>query len=106
MYRTIKTNAMQIVKLQSGLTAHMLSNAEQNVIWAELSQDLSPIGKNIELFTPRDNKGYYIISETELKYDSYESVIKANGKTIKVKYNICNQQEKTYKAVRMAYGIL
>jgi carbonic anhydrase len=96
---------MEVVKLTSGLLAHLLTEREQNVLWAELSKDISTIGKNIELFTPRDNKGYYIVSETELKYDSYESVIKANGKTIKVKYNICNQTEKTYKAVRGAYEI-
>jgi len=94
---------MKIVKLESGLIAHQLTDAEQNIIWNELMQDTSPVGKNIELFTPRDNKGYYIISETELMYDSYEAVVKANNKTFKVKYNICNQQEKTYKAVRKAY---
>jgi len=95
---------MQIVKLTSGLLSHRLTVSEQNAVWAELSQDVSPIGKNIELFTPRDNKGYYIVSERELKYDSYEAVIKANGKTLKVKYNVCNQHEKTYKAVRSAYN--
>lgn len=96
---------MEIIRLQSGLIAHRLTEKEQEKLWDELSQDVSPVGKNIECFTPRDNKGYFILSETQLKYDSYEAVIKANGKIIKVKYNVCNQHEKTYKAVRKAYGI-
>ena len=96
---------MKTVILESGLKAQMLSKSEQDLLWAELSQDVSPVGKNIELFTPRDNKGYFILSEVELKYDSYVATIKANGKTFTVKYGICNQHEKTYKAVRKAYDI-
>lgn len=94
---------MKTVKLQSGLVAHRLTQSEQNVIWSELSKDVSPVGRNIELFTPQDNKRYFIVSETEIKYDSYQCVINANGKNIKVKYNICNQQSKIDKAVRLAY---
>lgn len=94
---------MEIVRLTSGLIAHHLTEGEQNRLWDELSVDISPIGKSIELFTPRDNKGYFIVSETKIKHDTYKSVIRANGKTFNIKYNVCNQDEVTYKAVRNAY---
>ena len=68
---------MKTVILESGFKAQMLSKSEQDLLWAELCIDVSPVGKNIELFTPRDNKGYFILSEVELKYDSYVATIKA-----------------------------
>lgn len=95
---------MEIVKLQSGLIAHRLSESEQKVIWKELEQDISVIGKNIALETPQDNLKYYIISEIQTSFEKYEATIKANEKIFKVKYNICNQDVKIYKAVRKAYG--
>lgn len=92
-----------IVKLTSGLNAHRLTESEQATIWNELSVNTSPIGKHA-LLTPNDNLEYFIVSERELSYDKFESTIKANGKTITVKYNVCNQDEKTLNAVRKAYG--
>lgn len=96
---------MKTYRTPDGFIIKMMNEDEQAKAWKELSVDISPIGKNIELFTPRDNKGYFIVSEKEISFEKYEAVIKANGKTIKVKYNICNQDEKTYKAVRQAYGM-
>lgn len=92
-----------IVKLTSGLKAHRLTESEQATIWNELSINTSPIGKH-SLFTPNDNLEYFITNERELSYDKFEATIKANGKQIKVKYNVCNQDEKTLTAVRKAYG--
>lgn len=91
---------MKVVRLESGLISQRLTEKEQNIIWKELSEDVSPVGKNIELRTPNDNLKYFIISETRLKNDNFESVIKTNGKIIKVKHNIYNQDEKINAAVR------
>jgi hypothetical protein len=95
---------MKKVKLASGLFATMLDDNEQAALWKELSQDISVVGKNVALFTPQDKLEYFIISETTIKYDSYLAVISANGKQIKVKYNVCNQDSKINAAVRKAYG--
>tara|TARA_R110000868_G_scaffold14069_1_gene65595 strand:+ start:80 stop:367 length:288 start_codon:yes stop_codon:yes gene_type:complete len=95
---------MKRIKLESGLYANVYSDAERDKTWGEVSQDISPVGKNIELFTPQDNKSYFIDKETEIKYDSYVAEIRANGKKLTVKYNICNQHAKTYSAVRKAYN--
>lgn len=92
-----------LVRLESGLLAHRLTKAEQDVLWADIEKNTSPIGKH-SLFTPQDNLEYFIVGEKQLAYDKFEAVIKANGKTIKVKYNVCNQDEKTNKAVRAAFG--
>jgi hypothetical protein len=91
------------ITLQSGLIAVMMSDKEQEALWKELSQDVSPIGKNVPLYTPRDNKEYFIVSEKELSFEKYEAEIRANGKTIKVKYGWRHQDDKIYKAVRKAY---
>jgi len=92
-----------IVKLTSGLKAHRLTESEQNAIWNEISINTSPIGSH-SLFTPNDNLEYFIVSERELSFDKFEATIKANGKSFKVKYNVCTQDEKTLNAVRKAYG--
>jgi len=94
---------MKTYKTPDGFIVKMMNKEEEQKAWAELSVDVSPVGKH-SLFTPKDNLEYFIVSDTELKYDSYVAVIKANGKTFNVKYNICNQHEKTYKAVRKAYS--
>ena len=90
--------------LESGLTAKLYTEAEQNATWTEVHINTSPIGTGNALFTPQDNLEYFIDSETEWMYDKVEAVIRANGKTFKIKYNVCNQQAKEYKAVRKAYG--
>ena len=92
----------QRVRLTSGLYATRLNEKEQNVIWNEVMTDVNPVGKH-SLYTP-DGLEYFIKSETELAYDKYEAVIIANGKTVKVKYGICNSDEKTMNAVRKAFG--
>lgn len=92
-----------LVKLTSGLLAHRLTSQEQNKVWSEIMVNTNPVGKHC-LFTPQDNLKYFIVSEKELAYDKFESVIKANGQTIKLTYNICNQDVKINKAVRKAYG--
>jgi len=89
----------------SGTIIKMYSKSEQEKTWKEIEKDLSVIGKRIALETPRDKKKYYIVSEREIHFETYESIIEANGKIIKIKHTICNQQEKTYKAVRKAYEL-
>lgn len=92
-----------LVKLTSGLLAQRLTVNEQNKVWSEIMVDTNPIGKHC-LFTPQDNLTYFIVSEKELSWDKFEATIKANGQTIILKYNICNQDDKINKAVRKAYG--
>ena len=92
---------MKIVRLPSGNTAHMLTDAEQNDIWDIISIDVNPVGKHL-LYTPQDNIPYFIIEEKELSHDKFELKIKTNNKVIKVKCGICNMDVKTMKAVRKA----
>ncbi len=92
----------KLVRLESGLLTHRLNDNEQNAIWNEVNKDVNPVGKH-HLFTPQDNLKYFIISEVETSFQNYEALIEANNKQIKVKYNICNQDEKINKIVRKAY---
>lgn len=94
---------MKKVRLESGFIATMLDGKEQDVLWRELSEDVSVIGKNIALETPHDNLKYFIDSEVETSFEKFEAVIRANKKTFKVRFNICNQDSKIYAAVRNAY---
>lgn len=91
-----------LVRLTNGFTAQRLTKTEQNIVWGEISKDVNPVGKH-SLFTPNDNLEYFIVCERELSFQKYEATIKANKKTINVKYNICNQDEKVNNAVRKAY---
>ena len=84
------------------MLAHRLTKEEQDSLWSEIMKDTNPVGKH-NLYTPNDNLEYFIQSEKEIKYDSFEAIITANGKTIKVRYNICNQDQKINQAVRRAY---
>lgn len=95
---------MKKVILQSGLIAHFYSDAEQAATWKELNVDLSVIGKNEPLYTPRDEKEYFIDSVEKLGTDKYRQEIRANGKTIFIKGDICKLQEKQYAAVRKLYA--
>jgi len=90
---------------ETGLYLKFYTEAEQQKTWEEILTDVSPVGKDIALYTPRDNKEYFILSETETSYNKFTAKIKANGKTFNVKYDLCNQHEKTYSAVRKAYNI-
>lgn len=88
-----------------GLQMKVLTDSERNKEWREiLSTDVSVVGKNIPLETPRDNLKYYILSETETTFQKYTVTIKANGKTATVKCNICNQDIKINAAVRKLYN--
>lgn len=92
-----------LVRLQSGFVALRSTKTEQDYAWKQIMEDVNPVGKH-SLFTPNDNLEYFIASEKELAYDKFEATIKANGKTIKVKYNVCNQDKKINEAVRKAYN--
>ncbi len=92
------------VSKETGLYLKFYTEAEQQKTWEELSIDVSPIGKDMPLYTPRDNKEYFILSETETSYNKFTATIKANSKTFTVKYDLCNMHEKTNLAVRKAYG--
>lgn len=95
---------MQIVKLQSGLLAHRLSQSEQDQVWKELDVDTSVIGKNIPLYTPKDNIEYFIVSEVETSFEKYTVTIKVGGVEVSFKCNLCNQQVKTNEAVRKQFN--
>ncbi len=95
---------MKVVKLQSGLIAHMLDPKEQEIIWKELSQDVSVIGKDIPLYTPQDNLEYFIVSEKEITYDKFEATLKIKGSLYTLRYDLCNQDKKTYAFVRKIYN--
>ena len=89
---------MDKIKNQSGLYETRLSQKEQDVIWNEISKNISPIGK-YALFTPQDNLEYFIISEIELKYNSYKATIKANNKVFDVFYNICITEHSVNRSI-------
>lgn len=93
---------MKIVTLESGFKAHMLNQAEQQALWDELMKDVSPLKTGKACYTPHDNIEYYWISETEISFEKYEAILSVNGKNIKVRYNVCNMDEKINKAVRKA----
>ncbi len=90
---------MNLIKLQSGLLAHRLNKSEQDEIWSEINKNISPVGFH-SLFTPQDNIEYFIISEKEISFEKFEAKIKVGSKQITVKYNILNQDEKTFSAIR------
>ena len=93
----------QVIRTKGGYLTHRLTKSEQEQLWKELSVDVSPVGK-YSLYTPQDDLEYFIIRETETSFEKYEAEIRANGKTFIVKYNWRNQAEKTFAAVRKAYG--
>lgn len=96
---------MPIIKLsESGIPMKLYSKAEQDATWKEIEQDISPIGKNIALYTPQDNLEYFIVSETEVKFQTYVVVLSIKGNCYAVKCNICNQDKVTYKKVREIYN--
>lgn len=84
-----------IYKTESGLNMKVLSDSERKQAWKELDEDISVIGKDIALFTPRDNLKYFIDKEVSASFEKYTLTIRANGKTFEVKCNICNEQSKT-----------
>lgn len=92
---------MQVVRLTSGIIAHRLTDSEQNALLSEINKPVYT--ESTAFYTPRDNKKYFILSEKEIDFENFEATIKANGKTFKVKYNICNQHSKIDAAVRKAY---
>ena len=95
---------MQIVRLTSGLTAHRLTEKEQDAIWAEINTDISPVGKDIPCFTPRDNLEYYIVSDVNTGGDVWETTLKIKGETHVVKADICRQETRIMGLVRAVYA--
>ncbi len=94
---------MEIIRLQSGLTAHRLNATEQKQLWKELSVDVSPIGKDMPQYVPNSKMEYFIVSTTETSNWKYTTVLKIKGKNYTCKHNDCNQDEKMYKLIRQVY---
>lgn len=104
---TTKQNTNDMATLATtteGFNMVMLSKSEQDYIWMQLDQNISPVATGEPCYTPRDNKKYYWLSDTETSFEKYEAVLMVNGKKIKVKYNLLNQHEKINAAVRKAYN--
>jgi hypothetical protein len=92
---------MQIVRLTSGMLAHRLDAQEQAQVWQALETPV--LTETTPLFTPNDNLKYFILQREQDGYKCTDTV-KANGKTFKVRADICSLDEKTLKAVRKAYN--
>lgn len=88
------------VRLQSGLFAHRLTEQEQDIIWNEVNK--SVYDDSTPFFTPNDNLMYFV---TESSFDGTNciDIVKANGKTIKIKSTINNNDKKIINEVRKAY---
>ena len=84
-----------------GFTIKMYSQKEIDETWSIAFKPL--YDANTIHYTPRDNKPYRILKDEEISYDKFQATILANGKTIIVKYNICNQHKKIDQAVRKAF---
>lgn len=93
------------VRLSSGLISIRLSEQEQAIAWKELDVDVQPVGLKHPYYTPQDELEYFIIKEKKISHDKFQATIKANGNTFHLKYNVCNQQEKTYQAVRKQWKL-
>ena len=88
-----------------GWNLEFYTKAEQEATWRQIEKDISPVGKNVPLYTPRDNLKYYIISETELGTGMrMRAKIKAAGKRASVTARIENIQERIENRVRKLYN--
>ena len=89
-----------------GWNLEFYSKAEQEATWRQIEKDISPVGKNVPLFTPQDNLKYYIISETEVGETGMKirAIIKAAGKRASVTAGIENIQERIENRVRKLYN--
>lgn len=88
------------VRLTSGLYAHRLTENEQDQIWREVWRPVYT--ETTPFYTPNDNLKYFVLNR-EMNGDRCIDTIKANGKTITVKADICKIDEKIMRAVRKAY---
>lgn len=94
-----------LARTSEGFNMIMLSKSEQEYMWMQLTQDTHPATTGEPCYTPRDNKKYFWVSDKETSFEKYEAVLMANGKKIKVKYTLLNQDAKINEAVRKAYSI-
>lgn len=89
-----------------GWNLEFYSKAEQQATWKEIEKDISPVGKNVPLFTPHDELKYYIIKETETGTTGMrvKAEIKAAGKRASVTAGIEKIQERIEAKVRKLYA--
>jgi hypothetical protein len=96
-----KQTQMQVVRLTSGIIAHRLTKSEQEQVWAEIAKPV--YSDSTPFYTPNDNLKYYVLNSQQNGYTCIDT-ISANGKTIKVKADVCKLDTKIMQAVRKAYG--
>jgi hypothetical protein len=91
------------IRNKSGFYETRLTEEEQNKLWKIIN---TPIPRyNVDYFTPQDNYKYQIVSEENISYGNFIVTIYANGKKVKIKCNIANEDVKINKAVRKAYNV-
>ena len=86
-------------------TLKFYSKEEQNKTWKEF-EDYDRLHKSpnhIKYTNDREELPYQVLSEETISYDNYIKVIKANGKTVKVKFNTLNENDKINKAVKKLF---
>lgn len=88
-----------------GTTLKFYSKEEQNKTWREFDDfdKKQKRPKHIKYTNDREELPYQVLSEECISYDNYIKVIKANDKTIKVKFNTLNENDKINKAVKKLF---
>ena len=87
----------------NGWVLGLSTSKERNNVMEDIAKDIDPSGKDVALYTPRDNKEYFITKEVEKGNDKVQYHLEANGKTKKVTCNFYNSDSVINRNVRKMY---
>ena len=89
----------------NGMKIKMYSEAEQNKTWNEFEafDKMVASPSHIKYTNDRAELPYQLLKEVKPTYDTYIKTIKANNKTVVVKCNWKNENDKTNKAVAKCF---
>lgn len=76
---------------------------EEENLMSAISTDINPTGKDIALYTPKDNLEYFIDKEVEKSGDNVQYHLRANNKTKKVTCSFYNSDSVINRNVRKMY---